>query len=207
MTDSFTVYIVDDDAAVRVSLQAMLEANGYKTQSFSTGSAFLDAGLSDMQGCALLDVRMPDINGLDLQETINTKGIGLPVIIMTGHGDIQMAVRAMKAGAVEFIEKPFTKESIVESVENAKSIKRKLNQTSGGQVDPDIQLRFEKLTPREREILIQLVIGNPYKIVAHELDISPRTVEIHRARVMEKMQAKNLSQLVRMAIAIGVDPE
>lgn len=206
MAKSSSIFIVDDDPAIRDSVQAMLDAEGYATKTFETGLEFLGFCQSDPEGCALLDVRMPDINGLDLQIKLREKGIDLPVVIMTGHGDIKMAVQAMRNGASDFIEKPFTKEAIIQSLKTAFNGGRSTVKQSAA-LDDEARVLVERLTPREIDVLNQLVIGNPNKIIAHELDISPRTVEIHRARVMEKMQARNLSHLVRLAIAAGVQPQ
>ena len=207
MNGAKTVFIVDDDPAIRDSLQAMLTIAGYSTRTFETAKELLDSCDESTVGCVLLDVRMPDMNGLDVQRQLNLDGIGLRVIIITGHGDIQMAVRAMREGAVDFIEKPFSKEVIVDSIE--RSFRGTPGQTAsaGPDVSDEKHERLERLTPRERDVLEQLVIGHPNKVIAYELDISPRTVEVHRARVMEKMNARNLSQLVRMAIAAGINPE
>ncbi len=205
MTREKSVFIVDDDRAVRESVQAMLDAEGYGTKTFETGLEFLGFCQSKPEGCALLDVRMPDINGLDLHVKLRERGVDLPVIIMTGHGDIKMAVRAMRDGAADFIEKPFTKEALVDSLENALNSVHAPARKSAP--DDEARLRTGRLTPREMDVLNHLVIGNPNKIIAYELDISPRTVEIHRARVMEKMQARSLSHLVRLAIAAGIEPE
>jgi two-component system, LuxR family, response regulator FixJ len=204
------VFVVDDDEAVRDSLAVMLEAEGLAVEAFASGRALLEAlAPGGRAGCVVADVRMPDMDGLELLERLMARDGGgggrLPVIIMTGHGDVPMAVRAMKAGAVDFIEKPFTPELILATV------RRHLEPPGdaarggapGGEGD-GVARRLEQLTPREREVLEQLVIGRQKKVIAHELDISPRTVEIHRARVMEKMGARSLSHLVRMALAAGI---
>lgn len=199
MPDAPTVFIVDDDDAVRDSLQILLTVEGYRIETFESGVAFLEAFGAGRPGCLLADVRMPDMSGLDLQEILNERHASLPVIIMTGHGDVPMAVRVMKAGAVDFIEKPFSDTSILDGV------RRALAQAGRAAADrtfaADATARLEALTPREREVLDRLVAGRPNKVIAFELGISPRTVEIHRARVMEKMQADSLSHLVRLALA------
>jgi two-component system, LuxR family, response regulator FixJ len=202
MNNDTTIFIVDDDDAVRMSLEAMLGACGYATKIFESGTDFLQCARTDLHGCVLLDVRMPDISGLEVLKILNQEENTLPVIIMTGHGDIQMAVQAMREGAIDFIEKPFTKEIILVGIERALQSIPADGQPNA--IDPELIRRVGRLTPREREVLDHLIIGNLNKIIAHELNISPRTVEVHRARVMEKMEAKNLSQLVRMAIAVGL---
>ena len=203
------IYIVDDDEAVRDSLQILTESYDYETEVFESGTAFLAAVEAIGSGCVLLDVRMPDIDGLEIQARLAKANPRLAVIIITGHGDVPMAVKAMKAGAFDFIEKPFTDDVLMESLQRAWAHSRHLaaaQQGAGGDSDANSEIlgRIEELTPRERDVLDQLIIGRPNKIIAYELGISPRTVEVHRARVMEKMQAKSLSHLVRMALAAGL---
>ena len=205
MSDQRTIYIVDDDVAVRDSLEAMLLVQGFVTATFESAEAFLDAATPALDGCVLLDVRMPGMSGLELQKRLKQDGIGIPVILMTGHGDIKMSVEAMREGAADFIEKPCSNETIMASIESA--LQRAAGSQRSDALVDEIKLRIDRLTVREREVLEQLVVGNANKVIAYELDISPRTVEVHRARVMEKLQARNLSHLVRIAIAGGVDPE
>ena len=206
--DRGKIYIVDDDEAVRDSLQILAESYDYQTETFESGTAFLEAAQGIGAGCVLLDVRMPDIDGLEIQARLAQANPQLAVIIITGHGDVPMAVKAMKAGAFDFIEKPFTDDVLMESLERASAHSENLAQAqdSAGNSDVNNEVlgRIEELTPRERDVLDQLIIGRPNKIIAYELGISPRTVEVHRARVMEKMQAKSLSHLVRMALAAGL---
>lgn len=206
MATEDTIFIVDDDDAVRDSLTALFETAGFLVESYATGQAFLDAHRSDRKGCLLLDVRMPDMSGLEVQKRLvglDTKGLG--VIIVTGHGDIPMAVQAIKAGAADFIEKPFDHRAIMDSVRQVLSLGATTG-ASAGSIDEETA-RISLLTPRERDVLEQLVIGRPNKLIGYELGISPRTVEIHRSRVMQKMRAKSLSHLVRIALAAGIDPE
>ena len=199
------VIVVDDDEAVRDSLQLMLEAEGFEPRTYESGRQLLAAPDLPEQGCLLLDVRMPGMDGLELQRALVDRKVTLPIIIMTGHGDVPIAVRAMKAGAVDFVEKPFAAEAMVAVIRQA--IERARPSAASAGASEDLKARIESLTPREREVLDRLVAGRANKVIAFELDISPRTVEIHRARVMEKMQARNLSQLVRLALAGGIVPE
>ena len=194
------VFIVDDDEAVRDSLELLLESAGHSILAFESAPDALEACRARLPGCIVTDVRMPEMDGLEFQEKLSEAGIDVPVIVMTGHADVPLAVRAMKAGAADFIEKPFGDEAILASIEGA--LKRKPRVT-----DPALLERLESLTPREREVLELLVIGHPNKVIAHRLDISPRTVEIHRAHVMEKMKAKSLPELVRTAMRAGVTPQ
>ena len=203
--DDQTIFVVDDDEAVRDSLGALLESAGFEVETFSSGADFLDRLDPKRGGCIVLDVRMPGLSGLEIQEKLTEKRITLPVIIITGHGDVPIAVQAIKAGAMDFIEKPFGDDIILESVGRALERGRRNKRDASSAVE--IEARMARLTPREREVLGQLVIGNPNKIIAYELGISPRTVEIHRARVIEKMEARSLSHLVRLAITAGVVPE
>jgi|SRR5580658_1890308 two-component system response regulator FixJ len=196
------VYVVDDDEAVRESLAALLFSFGYDTSSFESAKAFLAICHPRLTGCLLADVRMPEMGGLDLLEQVSRICRGLGVVIITGHGDVPLAVRAMKAGAVDFVEKPFTPEIVVAAVENAvRHADASLRTVSGS---ADIDARLAQLTAREREVMEGLVAGFPNKTIAYDLGISPRTVEIHRARVMDKMQANSLSELVRLALRAGI---
>jgi two-component system, LuxR family, response regulator FixJ len=201
----YKVFVVDDDAAVRDSLDALLLALSYETECFDSGIAFLEACEEVCQGCVLLDIRMPDMNGMEILVRLRDRRPDLPVIMITGHGDVSMAVRAMKSGAVDFIEKPIREDALVESVEAAMQIARRAERQQA--IGDTARDNVEKLTPREREVLELLVIGRPNKVIAQALDCSPRTVEIHRARIMEKMAARSLPHLVRLALAAGIEPE
>jgi two-component system response regulator FixJ len=196
------VFVVDDDADARDSLCALLESAGVASEAHASARAFLDAYQAGRPGCLIADIRMPDMDGLELQEELNRRNAGLPVIVVTGHADVPLAVRAMKAGAVDLIEKPFDDTLLLASV------KRALAQAHGAReqaaATESAKTRIASLSARERQVLELLVAGQPNKIIAFELDISPRTVEIHRAHVMEKMEAKSLSDLVRAAIAAGI---
>jgi two-component system response regulator FixJ len=196
------IYIVDDDDAVRESLCALLESFGYETMACESAAAFLGMCTSSTAGVLLADIRMPDMDGLELLERVRVICRGLGVVIITGHGDVPLAVRAIKSGAVDFLEKPFTTEIVIAAVENAfrhgDSARRHASDNA------EITARLDQLTAREREVMEGLVAGLPNKTIAYDLGISPRTVEIHRARVMDKMQANSLSELVRLALKAGI---
>jgi two-component system response regulator FixJ len=199
------VYIVDDDEAVRDSLSVLLEAKAYTVGSFGSAPEFLVAAPSLPVGCLIADIRMPEMDGLELQQRLIERTLNFPMIVITGHGDVPLAVRAMKAGAIDFIEKPFTAEAILGSLQAALARLEVPSETDPTAVAAGAKLML--LSPREREVLAGLVAGLPNKSIAYDLAISPRTVEIHRARVMDKMWARSLSQLVRLALAAGVRPD
>jgi two-component system, LuxR family, response regulator FixJ len=193
------VFVVDDDADVRESLQTLLEASGFQVQTFDSAGNFLTNWAFDGIACLIADIRMPDMDGLQLQEELVRRRAGLPVIIVTGHGDVPLAVRAMKAGAIDFLEKPFDDKLLLGSVGRALEA-AKTAQNSAAEAQR-AEARIAELTSREKQVLELLAAGRPNKVIAYELDISPRTVEIHRARVMEKMRAKSLAELVRVVVA------
>lgn len=196
-----TIFVVEDDASVRESLRALLESANYRSIDFPRAADFL--AFDESRGsCLIADVRMPGMNGLELQEELVRRGSKLPVIIVTGHGDVAMAVRAMKAGAIDFLEKPFDDETMLECVRRALDVMHKKRDLMKEAEDASQQISL--LTPRELEVLEQLVAGRSNKLVARELSISPRTVEIHRARIMDKLKARGLSDLVRTAIAASI---
>jgi two-component system response regulator FixJ len=199
------LYVVDDDEAVRDSLEILLQSAGHTVRSYASGQDFLDATTTISPGCLIVDIRMPGMDGFELQRQLGQRQGAISVIVITGHGDIPMAVRAMRAGAVDFVEKPFSEQAILESVRLA--LARLDQPRSSLQSDPATLARLANLSPREREVLEGLVAGLPNKTIAHDLKISPRTVEIHRARVMDKMQARSLSELVRLALSVGIDPK
>ena len=201
MTDS-EVLIVDDDAAVRDSLRALLESSAFSVREFESAKALLQTPELGRSACVIADIRMPDMDGLALQEELIKRQVGVPVIIVTGHGDVPLAVRAMKAGAVDFIEKPFDEQLILDSVGRAIALSKETR--SQASYSHAAETRIAALTARERQVLEHLVAGRANKVIAHELDISPRTVEIHRAHLMEKMEARSLSDLIRLALAAGV---
>jgi two-component system response regulator FixJ len=202
MTD--LILIVDDDEGVRDSLRALLESAGFGVRDFDTASKVLEDKTLAEGGCLIADIRMPDMDGLTLQEELLRRQAGLPVIIITGHGDIPLAVRAMGAGAIDFIEKPFDDELLLESIERA--LDQGKESRSQNSLARTAAARIALLTERERQIFERLVKGLPNKVVAYELDISPRAVEVYRAHVMDKLQARSLSEVVRLAFAAGVDP-
>ncbi|HEY3916479.1 MAG TPA: response regulator FixJ [Stellaceae bacterium] len=196
------VYIIDDDDAVRDSLAVQLTANGYEVESFASAVGFLEFAGSALPGCVISDVQMPDMDGMELQRRLVEMKLDFPVVIMTGHGGVALAVRAMKAGAVDFIEKPFEPQAMLESIELAQS--RFAEQRATAAAGASAREKLDLLTPREREVFDAMVRGKQNKMIAYDLDISPRTVEVHRARVLEKLKARSLSELVRLALAAGV---
>ncbi len=199
MTDTI-VHVIDDDAAIRDSLVMLLESAGHAARAHADAAGFLEALDPDQPGCVVADVRMPGMSGLELQAHLKASRIDLPVIIITGHGDVAMAVQALKDGASDFIEKPFDEDVLLRAVGDA--LDKGHRAFRERQALADIEARVAELTPREREVMDLVVRGLPNKAVAAELNISVRTVEIHRARVMEKMAAKSLSELVRMALRL-----
>ena len=203
MAQESVVCIVDDDEVVRDSLQVLLETMDYAVMAYDSGVAFLENCATLEAGCVLLDVRMPIMNGLEVQQRLQTERPDLPVVIVTGHGDVTMAVQAMRAGAIDFIEKPFEEDALLASVQYALSLAEQAHKQD--ERVAGIHRNLGRLTPREREVFDQLIFGHANKVVARALDCSPRTVEIHRARVMEKMDAASIAHLVRMALAAGIE--
>jgi two-component system, LuxR family, response regulator FixJ len=198
MSGDKTVCIVDDDPDVRDSLQMLLGRAGYRILAFESARAFLQAGIKAEGTCVLADIRMPEMDGLALQREINRTIPGLPVIVMTGHGDVPLAVQAMKAGAIEFLEKPFEKATLLEAIETAFQHVKVAAEFSKSRSD----VRPERvLTEREKEVFDLLIEGQQNKVIAHKLGISARTVEVHRARVMEKLGARNLADLVKHSMS------
>ncbi len=200
MAEAPVVHVVDDDASVRESLALLLESAGFSVRSYDSATAFLRAASDCGVGCALIDVQMPGLSGLELQRRMSELGIRLPAVVMTGHGDVPVAVEALKAGALDFLEKPFEESHLLEAVSSAIAVSQREHVESAAVAD--IAARIATLTPREREVLDRLVAGQPNKTIAYDLGSSPRTVEVHRARVMEKMGARSLPELVRMTIAV-----
>jgi two-component system, LuxR family, response regulator FixJ len=196
-----TIFVVDDDSAVRDALKLLLRSVGQAVETYGSAQEFLDAYGEDRPGCLVLDIRMPGMSGLELQQKLNEKHSILPIIFITGHGDVPMAVEAMQAGAVDFIQKPFRDQDLIDRINQALE-KDGSNRAALGERN-DIRRRLETLTPREREVLDLVVHGKANKVIAGDLKLSQRTVEIHRARVMEKMQASSLAHLVRMVLEVG----
>ena len=195
-----TVNVVDDDAAVRDSISLLLRSVELPYRCFADAQAFLDAYDPDEVGCIVLDIRMPGMSGLRLQDRLNEMNSTQPIIFITGHGDIAMAVQAMQKGAADFIQKPFRDQDLLDCINAALNSARAVRDAADEK--RDLLVRFETLTPRERQVMELVARGSANKVIAHELDVSQRTVEIHRARVMEKMGARNLAQLVRIHIRL-----
>ncbi|MGC2415297.1 MAG: response regulator FixJ [Stellaceae bacterium] len=196
------VYVVDDDEAVRESLAALLEAKSYTVRSFALARDFLAAAPTLRAGCLIADIRMPEMDGLELQRQLTQRAFNFPLIVITGHGEVPLAVQAMKAGAIDFIEKPFAAEAILAGVEAG--LARLAKEGGDDPLATTAAAHLALLSPREREVLQGLLAGLPNKSIAYDLSISPRTVEIHRARVMDKMGARSLSELIRISLAAGL---
>ena len=194
------VFVVDDDAAVRSALTFLLTAAGHAVESVASASAFLETYDPNHQGCVILDVRMPGMTGLELQQELNARGWRIPTIFITGHGTVPIAVAALRAGAFEFLEKPLRDDALLDSVGRALARGETLRRHAAKRME--LEARARLLTPRERDVMRLVVEGDDNKSIARRLGISYRTVEIHRARVMEKMQARSLSELVRMVIVL-----
>jgi two-component system, LuxR family, response regulator FixJ len=203
MTEPAQVHVVDDDPGVRDSLAFLLQTAGLVVRTYDSAAAFLAVAPGLQAGCVLTDVRMPEMDGLALQRRIGALGNNLAVVVMTGHGDVPIAVAALKAGARDFLEKPFDDERLLGVVRDALDVSQRAQQAQ--EAAAGIAARLASLTPREREVLDHLVAGKPNKTIAYDLGTSPRTVEVQRARVMEKMGARSLAELVRMVLAIQKD--
>ncbi len=194
-----TVFIVDDDQAIRHAMEFLMRSVGLDHEIFHSADDFMASFADEKPGCLVLDIRMPGLGGLELQEKLIEMGSTLPIIFITGHGDVPMAVEAMQKGAVDFIQKPFRDQDLLDRIGEALKMDRE--RRSERQEHAEIQTRIDRLTKREHEVLDLVVTGKPNKVIAYELGVSQRTVEIHRARVMEKMQARSLADLVRMHMA------
>jgi FixJ family two-component response regulator len=197
---SQTVFIVDDDPSIRFAMQALLDSVDIRHEIFASADEFLRHEEQYRSGCLVLDIRMPGLGGLELQDELITRGSTLPIIFITGHGDVPMAVDAMQKGAVDFIQKPFRDQELLDRVREALSTDRE--RRAERKRHAEVEARLQRLTNREREVFDLVVTGKPNKVIAYELDVSQRTVEIHRARVMEKMEARSLADLVRMHISL-----
>jgi RNA polymerase sigma factor (sigma-70 family) len=201
MSSGETVFVVDDDQAMRSSLQWLIESMGMRVETYDSAQAFLDAYYPGRAGCLLLDVRMPGMSGLELQAYLARREHRIPVIIITGHGDVSMAVKAMKNGAADFIEKPFDDEALIVSIRNALQHDEKQRALRAQRAD--IAARMAELTPREHQVMTMVTDGKSNKEIATALGVSAKTVEVHRARVMDKMRADSLAELVRMVMIAG----
>lgn len=193
-----SVYVVDDDYDVRASLALLLRSVGIEAKCFDSAAALLAAVGPESAGCVVADVRMPGMSGLELQRELARRGIALPLLMITGHADVPTAVQAMKSGALDFLQKPFSDQALLDRVQAALRLDAERRRERSTQAD--VQARLAALTPREREVMDRVVAGKPNKIVARELALSTRTVEIHRARLMEKMGARSLAELVRLVV-------
>ncbi len=196
------VFVVDDDQAIRSSLKWLIESVGLQVEAYASADEFTRSYYPGRAGCLLLDVRMPGMSGLELQEHFARNDIHIPIIIITGHGDVPMAVRAMKAGAIDFIDKPFNDELLLESIRNALAIDQQQRELQSRRAE--IAARLDHLTPREHEVMEMVTEGRSNKEIAMDLGVSAKTVEAHRARVMEKMGAGSLAELVRMVMVAGI---
>lgn len=200
-TAAMVVHVVDDDAAVRQSLALLLSAAGFQAEMHDSAEAVLSRLDQLPPGCLVVDIRMTGMDGLELQAELVRRGCVMPVVVVTGHADVGLAVRAMKAGALDFIEKPYSADDVLRAVQAA--LERTVDERQSSASTEAAQARIAVLTPRERDVLKRLVEGRPNKVIAHELGISPRTVEIHRANLMEKLACRSLAEAVRTAICAG----
>jgi len=198
-----TVFVVDDDRAVRESLALLVQSVGLEVETFASAGEFLDAYRPDRRGCLITDIRMPGMSGLELQERLTEDGYHIPVIVLTGFGDVPAAVRALKGGAVDFVEKPFNPQALLDLVQQALVRDTELREQAAREAD--LAERMALLTPREREIMALIVAGKANKVIAIDLSISERTVELHRGRIMRKMQARSVAELMRIVLPPGGD--
>jgi FixJ family two-component response regulator len=199
-----TVFVVDDDPALLRLIRKLLESSGCRVETFGSGAEFLAAYTPERTGCLVLDVRMPGMSGLALQERLATDAIALPILIVTGYGEVPVAVQAMRQGAFDFIEKPFSGQVLVERITAAltEDARRRKSRVSR----EEVRRRRASLTPREHQVMDLVVMGKPNKLVGSALGLSPKTVEVHRANVMKKMEAQSLADLVRMSLLVGDEP-
>lgn len=202
MSDKTVIHVIDDDAAMRDSLAFLLDVNGFKPQVYESADAFLKEASADVVSCVVSDIRMPGMTGVELVRRLKSDGSACPVILITGHGDVALAVEAMKAGAADFIEKPFDDEALLGAIRSA---------LNAGPAEPgsssarkEAEARLADLSPRERDVLQGLVAGKINKVIAHDLSISPRTVEVYRANLMAKTGVRSMSELMRLALAAGL---
>ena len=204
MIEEATVFVIDDDPSVRKALSRLMRSVGLDVEAYPTAQDFLACDPPDLPCCLVLDVRMPGLSGLDLQEELSRRGWEIPIIFITGHGDVPMSVRAMKAGAADFLEKPFHDQDLLDAVGSAISSSRQASSARARR--ESVRRRVDRLTPREQEVFALVVTGLLNKQVAAKLGITEKTVKVHRARVMEKMEAESLAELVRLADAVGISP-
>lgn len=200
MSNDAIVFIVDDDEAVRQSTAWLIESIGLNVTTFTSADEFFEK-YNNEQGCIVMDVRMPGMSGLEAQEELKNRGIALPLIFITGHGDVPMAVRALKRGAFDFIEKPFNDQLLLDSVQ--RGLKTNSEAMESLIRNESIDKRISTLTPREKEVMMRVTEGKPNKVIAHELSVSIKTVEVHRARMMEKMEAGSVAELVKTTLQSG----
>ena len=193
-----TVFVVDDDQAVRESLALLVQSVGIEAETFASAREFLDTYRPDQRGCLITDIRMPGMSGLELQEQLSSDGVRIPVIVLTGHGDVPAAVRALKGGAVDFVEKPFNPQALLDLVQQAIAKDAEIRELADQEAA--VAERMSLLTPREHEVMTLVVAGKANKVIAIELSISERTVELHRGRIMKKMQARSLAELMRAVL-------
>ncbi|UYY76730.1 response regulator FixJ [Sphingomonas sp. R1] len=203
MSERKRVHLVDDEESVRRSTSFLLRTSGYDVDTYASGVAFLDKVQDARPGCILLDVRMPEMDGIEVQAELAKRGVKLPVIVLTGHGDVGTAVAAMKGGAIDFLEKPFDRDALLEALE--RGFERIAEGDAAVATREDAERRIASLSPREQDVLQGLVRGHPNKTIAYDLGISPRTVEVHRANAMAKLEARSLSEALRLAFAAGLD--
>lgn len=202
MNDKTVIHVIDDDAAMRDSLAFLLDVNGFKPQVYESADAFLKRTSLDVAKCIVSDIRMPGMTGVQLVRKLKGDGSACPVILITGHGDVALAVEAMKAGAVDFIEKPFDDEALLGAIRSA--LEAGATEPGGSSIRTEAEARLADLSPRERDVLQGLVAGKINKVIAHDLSISPRTVEVYRANLMAKTGARSMSELMRLALAAGL---
>lgn len=202
MSDRTVIHVIDDDAAMRDSLAFLLDVNGFEPRVYESGDAFLKGVVAGAAACVISDIRMPGMNGVELVRKLKGGLSSCPVILITGHGDVALAVEAMKAGAVDFIEKPFDDAILLGAIRAALSTPPAIRDDSSAK--QEAQSRLAELSPRERDVLRGLVAGKINKVIAHELNISPRTVEVYRANLMAKTGARSMSELMRIALAAGL---
>jgi two-component system response regulator FixJ len=202
MADKTMIHVIDDDAAMRDSLAFLLDVNGFATEVFDSSSAFLAKAADNRPACIVSDIRMPGMNGIELVRKLKSDGVVCPVVLITGHGDVALAVEAMKAGAVDFIEKPFDDAVLLGAIRSALEARPASQGDSAAR--SEAQARLAELSPREQDVLRGLVAGKINKVIAHELSISPRTVEVYRANLMAKTGARSVSELMRIALAAGL---